>query len=95
MAIVKYGCSIDILTGAGGNLGKMASCAAVAFGCSADAEINGRKLIDDLNLVFNEGRSALAHGTSFGVLAEKREERALANSLVHTYCSPLQNLSLK
>jgi hypothetical protein len=30
MAIVKYGCSIDILTGAGGNLGKMASCAAVA-----------------------------------------------------------------
>ncbi len=83
MAIVKYGCSIDILTGAGGNLGKMASCAAVAFGCSADAEINGRKLIDDLNLVFNEGRSALAHGTSFGVLAEKREERALANSLVH------------
>lgn len=83
MAIVKYGCSIDILTGAGGNLGKMASCAAVAFGCNSDTEINGRNLIDDLNLVFNEGRSALAHGTSFGVLAEKREERALANSLVH------------
>jgi hypothetical protein len=58
----------------------MACCAAVAFGCNSDTEIN---LLDDLNLVFNEGRSALAHGTSFGVLAEKREERALANSLVH------------
>jgi hypothetical protein len=82
MAIVKYGCAMDILTGAGGNLTKMVECIAAAFGCETDVVVDGRSLGDDVNRVFNEGRSALAHGTHFGLLAENRDERALANSPV-------------
>lgn len=85
MAIVKYGCAMDILTDGEGNLTQLASRTAAAFGIEPDAEVtgDGDKLGAIISRVFNEGRSALVHGSDFGVLAEKGNERALAYDLVH------------
>jgi hypothetical protein len=71
MAIVKYGCAIDILTNGEGNLNKIASCAAKAFGCDKDSAItrDGRKLIDIVNAVFNEG--ALGACTRDGIRSSR------------------------
>ncbi len=72
MAIVKYGCGMDILTDGEGNKTKIARCVAAALGCEPDTAItkDGRKLEDIVNLVFNDGRSALAHGSDFGALTQ-------------------------
>ncbi|MET4245491.1 hypothetical protein [Bradyrhizobium sp. RT10b] len=85
MALVKYGCAMDILTDGTGNLTQLAARTAAAFGIEPDAVVtkDGDKLETIISRVFNEGRSALAHGSDFGVLAEKGDQRALAYDLVH------------
>lgn len=84
MAVVKYGCALDILTGAGGNLDSMARYVERALGMT-EAIDQARKpvpLRDLINNVFNDGRSALAHGEAFGLLADRAVDRVRADIIV-------------
>lgn len=84
MAVVKYGCALDILSGAGGNLDQMAKFVIDAVGVSEAIDDDGKKLpIRTLvNNLFNDGRSALAHGEAFGLLSDRSQDRARADKTV-------------
>lgn len=84
MSVVKYGCALDILSGAGGNLGKMTSYVEAAFGIAQVTDQAGRTvpLEELINNLFNDGRSALAHGEAFGLLNDRSADRARADAMV-------------
>lgn len=84
MAVVKYGCALDILSGAGGNLREMTEYVEATFGITEATDQSGRTVMleDLLNSLFNDGRSALAHGESFGLLNDRSTDRARADVIV-------------
>jgi hypothetical protein len=84
MAVVKYGCALDILSGAGGNVAKMSRYIRFALGVEEATDQAGKPLsVSDLvNNVFNDGRSALAHGEAFGLLTDRSADRVRADSIV-------------
>ena len=84
MAVVHYGCAIDILSDAGGNLSEMAAFVEAAFGRDAGAGLlkDGTSSKDVLNRLYNEGRSGLVHGSRHGLLEDMTADRHLAHELV-------------
>ena len=84
MAVVKYGCALDILSGAGGNVGKISRYIEVALGVAEATDQAGKPLSVSalVNNVFNDGRSALAHGEAFGLLTDRSADRIRADIIV-------------
>jgi hypothetical protein len=84
MAVVKYGCALDILSGAGGTLRKMTEYVEAAFGITEATDQSGRTvtLEDLINSLFNDGRSALTHGEAFGLLNDRSIDRSRADGIV-------------
>lgn len=81
MSLVKYGCAIDIITGANGDLTEMTNFCEALFAMKHDETEKKRHLRDLLSEVYNRGRSQLAHGSLFGLLTDMREERLRAHEI--------------
>jgi hypothetical protein len=83
MAVVKYGCAADGLSGAGGNSAKMIEFAEAALNPKAQPNPPGTLgIADAVNRVYGEGRNKLAHGEISGLLEDLAETRAIGDDLL-------------
>ena len=84
MAVVKYGCAADMLSGAGGESRAITEFAEAALapreaGESHDSALTVAKAV---KMVYVEGRSKLAHGETPGLLEDFSEPRKVGDSLL-------------
>lgn len=84
MAVVKYGCAADVLSGAGGDSHAITEFAEAALvpkkaGEPHDSE---RSVADEVKMVYGKGRSDLAHGRTPGLLEDFSEPRKVGDSLL-------------
>lgn len=83
MAVVKYGCAADGLSGAGGNSAKMIEFAEAALNPKAQPNPPGTLSISDaVNRVYGEGRNKLAHGEISGLFEDLAETRSIGDDLL-------------
>ena len=86
MAVVKYGCAADVLSGAGGKAQGIVEFATAALEPGGERE--GEELgiadwiKDAVAKVYESGRSGLAHGGIPGVLEDLTEERRVGDVLL-------------
>ena len=87
MAVVKYGCAADGLSGAGGNAGAMTIFAEAALNPKALPTPPGSlSIADAVTKVYREGHNKLAHGEMTGLLEDLSEARAIGDALlVHLF----------
>ena len=84
MAVVKYGCAADVVSGAGGKSRAItefveASLAPREAGESHDGALS---VADAVKMVYEKGRSNLAHGETPGLLEDFSEPRRVGDSLL-------------
>ena len=84
MAVVKYGCAADMLSGAGGKSRAITEFAEAALtpreaGESHDSALTVAKAV---KMVYVEGRSKLAHGETPGLLEDFSEPRKVGDFLL-------------
>lgn len=91
MAVVKYGCALDGLSGACGDKGEITDFVKIALGLNNGDEPSGGALSvgEAVELVYGEGRSALAHGGVPGLLEDFSKARTLGDSLLATLFYPV------
>lgn len=83
MAIVKYGCAADGLSGAGGNAEVMTAFAEAALNPKAQpTPLGSLSIADAVTKVYREGRNKLAHGEMTGLLEDISETRAIGDALL-------------
>ena len=84
MAVVKYGCAVDGLSGAPGEARAISEFAAAAFGPQeADQPRDGAlSVAQAVQRVYVEGRSNLAHGATPGLLEDFSELRRIGDFLL-------------
>lgn len=83
MAVVKYGCAADGLSGAGGDATVMTAFAEAALNPKGEAtRPNSLSIADAVNKVYREGRNKLAHGEMAGLLEDLSNARAVGESLL-------------
>lgn len=81
MALVKYGCVLDIISGAGGDIARMSEFVGAVFGADANKKMppNNVSLREVVTDIYHKGRSSLAHGSEFGLLEDLRDARMQAH----------------
>ncbi len=92
MAVVKYGCALDGVTGAEGNVNRMAAFVKAVLEPAEDEEREGSALsIDDaVEMVYGrDGRSGVAHGGTPGLLEDFRKPRKVGDGLLAALFFPL------
>ena len=84
MAVVKYGCAVDGLSGAPGEARAITEFAEAAFGPQeADQPRDGAlSVAQAVQMVYVEGRSNLAHGATPGLLEDFSEQRRIGDFLL-------------
>lgn len=84
MAVVKYGCAVDGLSGAGGNCRAMVEFAEAAFGPrEADEFRDGAgSAAQAVERVYMDGRNNLVHGNTPGLLEDFSELRRVGDALL-------------
>lgn len=83
MALVKYGCAADGLSGAGGDASRMTNFAQAALNPKDEPSTPGKISIEHaVTMVYREGRNKLAHGESPGLLEDLVESRAVGDELL-------------
>ena len=86
MAVVKYGCAADVLSGAGGRPQGIVAFAMAAFEPRNEAEGAEPDVADQIKdavwKVYERGRSGLAHGGIPGVLEDLTKERKVGDFLL-------------
>lgn len=84
MAIVKYGCAVDGLSGTRGKACAITEFAEAAFAPQeADQPRDGAlSVADAVKIVYEKGRSDLAHGYTPGLLEEFSEKRRIGDFLL-------------
>ena len=91
MAVVKYGCALDGLSGGGGDSRKITKLleAALAPREGDEAPSGALSLADAVEMVYREGRSALAHGGSPGLLEDYSRLRNMGDVLLAAFFYPV------
>ena len=84
MAVVKYGCAADMLSGAGGKSCKITEFAEAALAPRETGEPHEGALSVGaaVKMVYDKGRSNLAHGDTPGLLEDFTEPRRLGDTLL-------------
>ena len=84
MAVVKYGCALDGLTGGGGDTREIRNFvkAALLPNESVKPPRETMSLDDAVEIVYGDGRSILAHGGSPGLLEDFSEPRRIGDVLL-------------
>ena len=84
MAVVKYGCSIDVLSGGGGEVKKIRDFAEAALSPRKGEEPREgvRSVAQAVSLVYQKGRNQLTHGETPGVLEDFREQQWVGDFLL-------------
>ncbi len=83
MAVVKYGCAADGLSGAGGKANDMTSFSKTALKPEGETVPEGALTVDAaVHKVYREGRNKLAHGEMSGLLEDLTEPRAIGEALL-------------
>ena len=84
MAVVKYGCAIDVISGAGGELKGIRDFAEAALAPGEAEELRDGVLsvAQAVNVVYQKGRNKLAHGETPGVLEDFREHQRVGDFLL-------------
>lgn len=88
MAVVHYGCALDGLTGAGGDIKPMTTFAEAALNPKAGQATSGDgvSVAEAVRRVYAEGRNKLAHGEMPGLLEDLADVRRLGDDLlVHLF----------
>lgn len=83
MAVVKYGCAADGLSGAGGNANSMTNFAEAALNPKGEPTPAGAlSVVEAVTIVYREGRNKLAHGEMSGLLEDLSRPRAVGDALL-------------
>ena len=84
MAVVKYGCALDGLSGGGGNTRDITEFVKAALLTKEDVKPpDGTLSLDDaVKRVYRDGRSMLAHGSAPGLLEDFSESRVVGDVLL-------------
>ena len=84
MAVVKYGCAIDVLSGAGGDIKGIRdfSDAALAPGEAEELPDGALSVSQAVDVVYQKGRNKLAHGETPGVLEDLTEQQRIGDFLL-------------
>ncbi|WP_218127911.1 hypothetical protein [Belnapia rosea] len=83
MAVVKYGCAADGLSGAGGDAVAMTTFAEAALNPKAQAATQGSiSIADAVTKVYRDGRNKLAHGEMAGLFEDLSGTRAIGDALL-------------
>ena len=84
MAVVKYGCAADMLSGAGGESRAITEFAEAALAPTEAGETHDDALTvgKAVKMVYVEGRSKLAHGETLGLLEDFSERRRVGDTLL-------------
>lgn len=83
MAVVKYGCAADGLSGAGGDAKVMTTFAEAALNPKGTPTPPNTLSIDDaVTTVYREGRNKLAHGEMAGLLEDVSKIRTVGDNLL-------------
>jgi hypothetical protein len=83
MAVVKYGCAADGLSGAGGDAKVMTTFAEAALNPKGEPTPSGSlSIADAVKKVYCEGRNKLAHGEMAGLLEDLSKTRAIGDVLL-------------
>ena len=86
MAVVKYGCAADVLSGAGGKPKEIVAFATAALDPGSESEGAESDVADwiknAVGKVYERGRSGLAHGGIPGVLEDLTQERWVGDVLL-------------
>ena len=91
MAVVKYGCALDGLSGGEGNSGAISEFAEAAFGPTQGDERGSRapSVADVVEMVYGEARSGLAHGGKSGLLEDFSDVRSIGDLLLASLFYPV------
>jgi len=81
MAVVKYGCAADTLSGAGGNSKEMIEFAEAALNPKGNPT-NSSSISDAITRLYSQGRNKIAHGEEPGLLEDLTETRAIGDALL-------------
>ena len=84
MAVVKYGCAADMVSGAGGDSHAITEFAEAALAPREAGELHDGALTvaEAVKMVYVEGRSKLAHGETPGLLEDFSERRRVGDFLL-------------
>ena len=84
MAVVKYGCAIDVLSGAGGEFKEIRDFAEAALAPREAEDLHDgvRSVAQAVKVVYKKGRNKLAHGETPGVLEDFREQQWVGDFLL-------------
>lgn len=84
MAVVMYGCAADMLSGASGDSDKITEFVETALAPAEDSEPRDDALSVDavVKMVYDKGRSNLAHGDTPGLLEDFSEPRRVGDFLL-------------
>ena len=84
MAVMKYGCAVDMLSGAGGDSRAITEFAEAALTPREAGESHDSALTvaEAVKMVYVEGRSKLAHGETAGLLEDFSEPRKVGDFLL-------------
>jgi hypothetical protein len=88
MAVVHYGCALDGLTGAGGDIKRMTEFAEAALSRATGtaSTAGGVTVAEAVRRVYAEGRNKLAHGEMPGLFEDLADVRRLGDDLlVHLF----------
>lgn len=92
MAVVNYGCALDGLSGAGGNIKPMIAFAEAALAPRGGASAaGGISVADAVRRVYAEGRNKLAHGETPGLLEDLSDVRRLGDDLLSKLFDPVSS----
>ena len=84
MAVVKYGCAVDVLSGAGGKSPAITAFAKAALAPreAGEPDDGALSVAEAVKMVYEKGRSNLAHGKTPGLLEDFSEPRRVGDLLL-------------
>ena len=84
MAVTKYGCAVDVISGAGGKSRVITEFVGAALAPREVNETHNGKLsiAEAVKMVYEKGRSKLAHGETPGLLEDFSESRRVGDCLL-------------